>query len=122
MAMRPQIGDSKELGRGEGVPCDRSPYPLASGSLQGLRGFPDVCLPQALRLHPAFDRLNLTESLISAEVHQRTPKGVAQPILATTNGIVISGVAEWYIAVKEGRHAVDCTKFELSDDEALILT
>ena len=36
-----------------------------------------------------------------------------------SSGIVISGIREWHTAVSEGRRAVKCTEYQLSDDEAL---
>jgi hypothetical protein len=79
-------------------------------------------VPGELRLHPVFLKLNLVGTLINYTVHGCKPQGsVPEPILITSSGIVISGVKEWHAAVSEGRSAVDCTEYQLNDDEALQL-
>jgi hypothetical protein len=79
-------------------------------------------LPQELRFHPAFLELNLIGSVIGSEVHGRKQQGnIPEPILITTNGIIISGFREWHAAVSEARLALECTEYQLNDDEALQL-
>jgi hypothetical protein len=99
---------------------DRLQLALVSGrSLQG------ASVRRALgelRLHPVFLKLNLVGTLINYPVQGRKPLGsVPEPILITSSGIVISGVREWHAAVSEGRPALDCTEYQLNDDEALQL-
>ena len=100
---------------------DRLQSPLISGG-KGLQGSPVRRPPGELRLHPVFLRLSLVGTLINYAVHGRKPQGsVPEPILITSSGIVISGVREWHAAVSEGRSALDCTEYQLNDDEALQL-
>jgi len=100
---------------------DRLQSPLISGG-KNLQGSPAARSPGELRLHPVFIQLNLVGTLINCAVHGRKPEGsVREPILVTTSGIVISGVREWHAAVSEGRPALDCTEYQLNDDEALQL-
>lgn len=100
---------------------DRLQSPLFSGG-KNLQGSPAARSPGELRLHPVFIQLNLVGTLINCAVHGRKPEGsVREPILVTTSGIVISGVREWHAAVSEGRSALDCTEYQLNDDEALQL-
>jgi len=85
-----------------------------------LLGTPAAYPPMQLRLHPVFIHLGLVGSLINQTVYgRRPPETVPEPILITSSGIVISGIREWHAAVSEGRHAVNCTEYQLSDDEAL---
>jgi hypothetical protein len=75
-----------------------------------------------MRLHPIFLKLNLAGTLINFAVYGRKPHwSVAEPVLITSSGIVISGVREWHAALSEGRPVLSCTEYELSDDEALQL-
>src|SRR5438270_5084596 len=100
---------------------DRLQTPLVAAG-KSLVGVPVRRALGELRVHPVFLKLNLIGTLINYAVHGRKPQGsVPEPILITSSGIVISGVREWHAAVSEGRSAVDCTEYQLSDDEALQL-
>jgi hypothetical protein len=76
--------------------------------------------PGALRLHPAFNQLNLAGWLINSESRGK-PRSSREPILVTRRAILISGFADWHAAVCAGQTEIDCTEFELDDDEALQL-
>lgn len=98
---------------------ERLQVSLVSGG-KDLLGTPAAYPPVQLRLHPVFIHLGLVGSLINQTVYgRRPPETVPEPILITSSGIVISGIREWHAAVSEGRQAVNCTKYQLSDDEAL---
>jgi hypothetical protein len=100
---------------------DRLQAPLISGG-KNLQGIPVVRPAGQLRIHPVLLKLNLVSALINNAVHGRKPQeSVSEPVLITSSGIVISGVKEWHAAVSEGRSAVACTEYQLSDDEALQL-
>ena len=100
---------------------DRLQSPLISGE-KSLQGSPVRRSPGELRLHPVLLKLSLVGTLIDYAVHGRKPQGsVPEPILITSNGIVISGVKQWHAAVSEGRREVNCTEYQLTDDEALQL-
>jgi hypothetical protein len=106
---------------GQGSRCElQSPFVCPRQS--GLQGKQVRRSPQELRFHPAFLELNLIESVIGCEVHGRKPQGsIPEPILITTNAIIISGFREWHAAVSEARLALECTEYQLNDDEALQL-
>jgi hypothetical protein len=97
--------------------------PLISTSWNGLRGQAAVRSPGALRLHPAFNELNLADWLIHSE-SQGKPQDVHEPILITNQGILLAGFAEWHAAVSAGQNQIDCVELALKADEAmqLILT
>lgn len=96
--------------------------PFVCPRQSGLQSKPVRRSPHELRFHPAFLRLNLVGSVIGCEVHGRKPQGsVPEPILITTSGIIISGFREWHAAVSEARSALECTEYQLNDDEALQL-
>jgi hypothetical protein len=94
--------------------------PLLSTERNGLRGNHAVHSPEALRLHPAFNELNLAGWLISSEVRAK-PRKVHEPILITRTGIILGGVAEWHAATCTGQAEIHCIEFELDADEALQL-
>jgi hypothetical protein len=75
---------------------------------------------EALRLHPAFNELNLADWLIHSE-SQGKPQVVHEPILITNQGFVLAGFAEWHAAVCAGQGEIVCIEFALSADEALQL-
>jgi hypothetical protein len=98
---------------------ERLQVPLVSGR-KDLLGTPAAYPPVQLRLHPVFIQLGLVGTLINQTVYGRKPpETIPEPILITSSGIVISGIREWHAAVSEGRQAVKCTEYQLSDDEAL---
>jgi len=100
---------------------DRLQSPFVAGG-KSLVGVPVRRALGELRLHPVLLKLNLVGTLINYTVHGRKPQGsVPEPILITSSGIVISGVREWHAAVSEGREAVNCTEYQLSENEALQL-
>jgi hypothetical protein len=73
-----------------------------------------------LRLHPTLVRLNLIVSLGQVnQVLQQNGCFLSQPILITTNRIIISGFKDWYAAVSDARSTVGCIEYQLSDEEAL---
>lgn len=94
--------------------------PLVSTGRNGLGGHQAVRSPGALRLHPAFNELNLAGWLIHSE-SQGKPQDVHEPILITNQGILLAGFAEWHAAVCAGQGEIVCIEFALSADEALQL-
>jgi hypothetical protein len=94
--------------------------PLIPVGRNGLVSTKAVRSPGALRLHPAFNDLNLSGWLINSEL-QGKPQDVHEPILITRTGIILGGFAEWHAAVCAGQPEIDCTEFELDADEALRL-
>ena len=44
---------------------------------------------------------------------------VTEPILITTNGTILAGIARWRSAVRDGRPEINCIEYPLSEDEAL---
>jgi hypothetical protein len=94
--------------------------PLISTERNGLRGKLAVLAPKRLRLHPAFNELNLAGWLINSE-SQGKPQGVHEPILVTQTGIIVGGFAEWHAAVCAGLPGICCIEIELNPDEALQL-
>jgi hypothetical protein len=94
--------------------------PLISTGRNGLGGHQVIRLPGALRLHPAFNELNLADWLIHSE-SQGKPKDVHEPILITNQDILLAGFAEWHAAVCAGQAEIVCIEFALNADEALQL-
>ena len=72
--------------------------PLLSTGRNGLVSIKAVRSPGALRLHPAFNELNLSGWLINSEL-QGKAQDVPEPILITRTGIILGGFAEWHAAV-----------------------
>ena len=94
--------------------------PLISTGRNGLRGHQAIRSPGALRLHPAFNELNLADWLIHSE-SQGKPQAVHEPILITNQGILLTGFAEWHAAVCAGQGEIVCIEVALNADEALQL-
>lgn len=109
--LRPSVSDLRN---------DALLSPLISIGRNGLVPTKAVRSPGALRLHPAFNDLNLSGWLINSEM-QGKPQDVHEPILTTRSGILLAGFAEWHAAVCAGQPEIDCTEYALNDDQALQL-
>jgi hypothetical protein len=94
--------------------------PLISTGGNGSGAHQTIRSPEGLRLHPAFNELNLAGWLINSELKGK-PQNVHEPILITRSGILVAGFAEWHAAVCGAQTEVNCIEFALNDDEALQL-
>ena len=64
--------------------------------------------------------MNLANSLVElTELKHAGGRSLAQPILITTNGTIISGFRDWQAALSDPSATVDCIEYSLSDEEAL---
>jgi hypothetical protein len=86
--------------------------PLISVGHSGLKGHHVLRSPGALRLHPAFNDLNLSGWLINSELLGK-PQDVREPILITRAGIILGGFAEWHAGVCAGQPEIDCIQLPL---------
>jgi len=93
---------------------------LISTGRNGLGGHQVIRSPEALRLHSAFNDLNLSGWLVNSEL-QGKPQDVHEPILITNQGILLAGFAEWHAAVCAGQGEIVCIECALNADEALQL-
>jgi hypothetical protein len=85
-----------------------------------LEGSPVVRSPEQLRLHHALEELGWTGAIDEFNDAARlTNPSVTEPILITTNGTILAGFGRWRSAVFDGRHAINCIEYPLSEDEAL---
>jgi hypothetical protein len=76
--------------------------------------------PQQLRSHPALDRLGWSGGIREFnEAARLTNLSVTEPILITTNGIILAGFGRWRSALLDGRHEINCIEYPLSENEAL---
>jgi hypothetical protein len=81
---------------------------------------PVVRVPELLRLHPALAELGLIDLVgeINEAAQMKDPLAV-EPILITTNGIILSGFGRWRLAVLEGRKEVQCIEYPIGEDDAI---
>jgi hypothetical protein len=85
------------------------------------------CLPQQpvwrlterLRTHPAFDQIGWRDIEDLNRVAQRDSQSVREPLRTTKEGIILSGVGEWELALFEQRQYVYCIEHDLDKNEAL---
>lgn len=76
--------------------------------------------PGQLRLHPVLDEIGwpgqigeLNDAVLS------TDRSVPEPILVTTNGMILAGFARWRLAILENWHEIDCIEYRVSDEDSL---
>ena len=83
---------------------------------------PVVRSPKQLRLHPALDELGWVG--VVGELNEAaglSSQSVSGQILITSDGIILTGIGRWRLAVFERRHAIPCNEclLPLDEDEAL---
>jgi len=76
--------------------------------------------PEQLRLHPALEELGWVSliSELNKAVRQTNPS-VTEPILITTNGIILAGIGRWRSAIFDGRHEINCSEYPFTEDQDL---
>src|ERR1039458_1533635 len=106
--------------RAEDVPSGVPPQSFNPTAVSRLEGSPVVRSPEQLRLHHALEELGWTGAIDEFNDAARlTNPSVTEPILITTNGTILAGFGRWRSAVFDGRHAINCIEYPLSEDEAL---
>jgi hypothetical protein len=83
-------------------------------------GRPVIRRTQELRLHAALLDLGLisVEEELNEAVRLNS-RILPDTILITTNGIILSGIGLWRLALIGGRTELDCIEYSLSDEESL---
>jgi hypothetical protein len=98
----------------------RWPLVFNSAVTRGVEGRPVVRVPELLRLHPALAELGLIELVGEInEAAQMKGQLAAEPILITTNGIILSGFGRWQLAVLEDRKEVHCIEYPIGVEDAI---
>jgi hypothetical protein len=107
----------EQLLRDEGAVPRQSFNPTAVSRLEWLAV---VRSPEQLRLHPALEELGWVGVIGELnEAVRQTNLSVTEPILITTNGIVLAGLGRWRSAIFDGRPKINCSEYPFSDDQAL---
>jgi hypothetical protein len=85
-----------------------------------LEGRPVVRSPGQLRLHPALEELDWVGVIGELnEAVQLTSPSVTEPILITTNGIILAGFGPWRSALFDSRQEINCIEYPLNEEQAL---
>jgi hypothetical protein len=88
--------------------------------LSKLSGRLVMCRVDELRSHPSYIRHNL--SVAPAQISALAARGdlaFRDPLVVTCDHIVIDGYARWQLARRQGRAALTCLEYQLSQDESL---
>lgn len=94
--------------------------PSPSGIANGHReGRPVTRYSEQLRPHQALDAIGWTDINEINEVTRRKLQLVPEPILITTEGIILSGIGSWRLALSEGRQQIDCIEYDLDQEECI---
>src|SRR2546426_3666360 len=83
-------------------------------------GRPVVRSPEQLRLHRALDELDWVG--VMGELNEAvrvTNPSLSDPILITTNGMILAGFGRWRLALFEHRHEINCIEYPLTENQAL---
>jgi hypothetical protein len=81
---------------------------------------PVVRSPRQLRLHRALEEVGWIGEIDEFnEAARLSHSSIADPILITTNGTILSGFGRWRSAVFIGRIEINCIEYPLSEDESL---
>jgi hypothetical protein len=83
-------------------------------------GCPVVRSPEQLWLHRAVEEFGCTAEIDEFNNAARLTKSpVTEPILITTNGMILAGFGRWRLAVLERTQEIHCIEYSLSEDESL---
>ncbi len=76
-------------------------------------------LTELLRPHPAFDQIGWQDIEDLNRVARRDSELVLEPLRVTKQGIILSGVGDWQLAVFERNPYVYCIEYDLDNNQAL---
>jgi hypothetical protein len=71
-----------------------------------------------LRPHPAFDQIGW-QDIADLNRAARYQQVAQEPLRVTREGIILSGVGEWRLAIAQERQYVHCIEHDLDNDQAL---
>ena len=74
---------------------------------------------EQLRPHRALDAIGWTDIHEINEAARRKFQLVAEPILITMKGIILSGIDSWRLALSEGRQHIPCIEYDLDETECI---
>jgi hypothetical protein len=112
---------------------DKSPHlestqPLALLGVQPLpneiasdhkEGRPVTRFPEQLRPHRSLDEIGWTDTDDLNQVARRKVQPLPDPVLITKNGIILSGIGSWRLALSEHRQHISCIEYDVDEDESL---
>jgi hypothetical protein len=96
-----------------------SPQSFNPSTLSRPEGHPVVLSPEQLRLHRALEELGWVGAIDEFNDARPTHSSVAEPILVTTGGTILSGFGRWRSALFDGRLEINCIDYQLDEDESL---
>jgi hypothetical protein len=96
--------------------CDESQNCLTNG---GKDGRPVTRFPGQLRLHRALDEIGWTDLDGLNEAARQKFQLLAEPVLITKDGIILSGIGSWRLALSEERRDISCIEYDINEDESL---
>jgi hypothetical protein len=97
---------------------DVQPLPSGIGNSRK-EGRPVTRFSEQLRPHSALDAIGWTDISEANEVARRKFQLVAEPILITMTGIILSGIESWKLALSEGRQQIPCIEYDLDETECI---
>jgi hypothetical protein len=93
---------------------------LPGGVANGRKeGRPVARFSEQLRPHRALDATGWTDIHEINEAARRKFQLVAEPILITTQGIILSGINSWRLALSEGEKHIPCIEYDLDETECI---
>jgi hypothetical protein len=96
---------------------------LPGGNIRTLADHPGrfvSCHPDELHPHPSYIRHSLTVHAYQlSAVAELGDAAFREPLIITQNHIILDGFARWTLARLQGRSALACIEYEMSESEAL---
>jgi len=84
-----------------------------------LEGRAVVCSPEQLRLHSVLRELDCAVPGELNEAARRKTEIDLEPVLITTNGIILAGFGRWWSAVLQGKQGIQCIEVPISEERSL---
>ncbi len=102
-----------------GATSQASPQSFNPGVLSPPEGRPVVLSPQQLQLHGTLKELGWVGAIDEFNDARLTHSSVAEPILVTTGGTILSRFGRWRSALFDARLEINCIDYQLDEDESL---
>jgi hypothetical protein len=92
-----------------------------SEEANGLNGRLLTCPVEELRPHPSYAKYQfmVPASKLSALIEQGD-LAFQEPIIISAEGTIIDGYARWQLALQQGRRALRCIQYDLTEEESLL--
>ena len=82
-------------------------------------GHPVIYHPRKLKLHTALRELGWAHINELDDAARLGDRAIPEPVLVSTQGVVLSGLGAWQLALLDSRTEIACIEYSMNEDESL---